>query len=174
MDCRKPGFLILHYLPKFAQTHIHRVSDTIRLSHPLNLFLSIFPSIRVFSSELALHARWPKYWSFSIHPSNEYSGLISFMIDWFDLLAIQEFLKSFLQHHNSKASILWCSAFFWKRKWQSTPVFLPGKFHGQRNLAGYSPWGHKELAMTENISSSLIYDPILTSIHDYWKNHSFD
>ena len=74
----------------------------------------IFPNIRVFSNELALHIRWPKYWSFSfsISPSNEYSGLISFRIDWFDLLAVQGSLKSLLQHHSSKPSILWCSAFF--------------------------------------------------------------
>ena len=79
------------------------------------LFLpSIFPSIRVFSNELVLHIRWPKYWSFSfnISPSNEYSGVISFRMDWLDLLAIQRNLKSLLQHHSSKASILWCSAFF--------------------------------------------------------------
>ena len=73
---------------------------------------SILPSIRVFSNELALHIRWPKYWSFSISPSSEYSGLISFRIDWFDLLAVQGALKSLLQHHSLKASILWHSAFF--------------------------------------------------------------
>ena len=85
----------------------------LNLCHPLPLLPSIFPSIRVFSNESVLHIRWPKYWSFSssISPSNEYSGLISFMIDWFDLLAVQGTLKS-LQHHSSKASILWCSAFF--------------------------------------------------------------
>ena len=79
---------------------------------PVLLLASIFPSIKVFSSELALHIRWPNYWSFSVSPSNEYSGLISFRIDWFDLLAIQGTLESLLQHHSSKASILWCSAFF--------------------------------------------------------------
>ena len=84
------------------------------LCHLLLLMPSIFPSIRVFSNESALHIRWPKYWSFrfSISPSNEYSALISFRIDWFDLLAVQGILKSLLQHQNSKASILWCSAFF--------------------------------------------------------------
>ena len=84
------------------------------LCHPLLLLPSIFPSLRVFSNELALRVRWPKYcsFSFSISPSNEYSGLISFRIDWFDLLAVQGTLKSFLQHHNLKASILQCSAFF--------------------------------------------------------------
>ena len=81
---------------------------------PLLLLPSIFPSIRVFSNESALHIRWPKYWSFSfsISPSNEYSGMISFRMDWLDLLAVQGTLKSLLQHHSSKASILWCSAFF--------------------------------------------------------------
>ena len=84
------------------------------LCHPLLLLPSIFPSIRVFSNEPVLRIRWPKYWSFcfSISPSNEYSGLISFRIDRLDLLEIQGTLKSFLQHHSSKASILWCSAFF--------------------------------------------------------------
>ena len=90
------------------------LSNHLILCCPLLLLPSIFPSIRVFSSELALHMRWPKQWSFSfsITPSNEYSGLISFRIDWFDLLAVQGTLKSLLQHHNSKASILWHSAFF--------------------------------------------------------------
>ena len=81
---------------------------------PLLLLPSVFPSIRVFSNESALHVRWPKYWSFSfgIIPFNEYSGLIAFRVDWFDLLAVQETVKSLLQHHSSKASILWHSAFF--------------------------------------------------------------
>ena len=106
-------------------------SNHLILCHPLLFLLSIFPSIRVFSNESVLWSRWPKYWSFSfsISPSNEYSGLISFRIDWLDLLVIQGTLKSLLQHHSQKASILLCSTFF---------------------LAH------------------------LTSIHDYWKNHSFD
>ena len=85
-------------------------SNHLILCHPLLLLPSIFPSIRVFSNESVLHIRWPKYWSFSfsINPSSEYSGLISFRIDWFDLLAVQGTLKSLLQHHSSKASILWC------------------------------------------------------------------
>ena len=89
-------------------------SNHLILCHPLLLLPSIFPSIRVFSSELALHIRWPDYWSFSfsMSPSNEYSGLIFFRIDWFDLLAVQGTLKSLLQHHNLKASFLWCSIFF--------------------------------------------------------------
>ena len=89
-------------------------SSHLILCHPLLLSPSIFPSVRVFSSESALCIRWPKYWSlsFSISPSNEYSGLISFRIDWFYVLAVQETFKSLLQHHSSKASILWRSAFF--------------------------------------------------------------
>ena len=117
MNCKMPGFPVLHYLLEFAQTHVHWVSVTNQPSHPLSppsppaLNLSLH---RVFSNESALHIRWPKYWSFSfsISPSNEYSGLIFFRIDWFDLLAVQETLKSLLQHHNSKTSILWLSAFF--------------------------------------------------------------
>ena len=103
--------------PRVYPTHVHRISDAIQLSHPLSsplLLPSIFPSIRVFSNESVLPIRWPKYWSFSfnISPSNEHPGLISFRMDWLDLLAIQGTLKSLLQHHSSKASILWCSAFF--------------------------------------------------------------
>ena len=111
-----PDSTVLHYLLEFAQIHIHWVSDAIQPSHPLTPLLlpSIFPSIRVFSNKSALHIRWPKYWnfSFSISLSNEYSGLISFRIDCFDLLAVQGTLKSLLQHHSSKASILRRSAFF--------------------------------------------------------------
>ena len=90
------------------------LSNQLILCHPLLLLPSIFPSIRVFSNETALRIKWPKHWilSFSISPSNEYSGLISFQIDWFDLLTVQGTLKSLLQHHSSKASILCCSAFF--------------------------------------------------------------
>ena len=89
-------------------------SNHLILCRPCLLLPSIFPSMWIFSSESALHIRWPKYWSFSfnISPSNEYSGLISFRIDWLDLLAVQGTLKSLLQHHSSKASVLWCSAFF--------------------------------------------------------------
>ena len=89
-------------------------SNHLILCRPLRLLPSVFPSIRVFSNESALHIRWPKYWSFnfSISPSNEYSGLISFRMDWLDHLAVQGTLKSLLQHHSSKASILRCSAFF--------------------------------------------------------------
>ena len=117
MNCSTPGFPVHHQLPELPQTHVHRVGDAIQPSHLLSslLFLpSVFPSIRIFSSESVLHIRWPKYWSFiySISPSNEYSGLISFRMDWLNLLAVQGTLKSLLQHHSSKASILWHSAFF--------------------------------------------------------------
>ena len=105
-------------------------SNHLNLCHPLLFLLSIFPSITVFSNESILCIRWPKYWSFSISPSNEYSGLISFRIDWFNLFAVQGTLKSLLQHHSSKPSILQRSVFF--------------------------------------------YGPAFISVHDYWKNHSFD
>ena len=99
VDCSMLGFPDLHHLPEFVQTHVHWVSDAIQPSHPLTLLLllsSILPKIRVFSNKSALCIRWPKYWSFSFNlsPSNEYSGLISFRIGWFDLLAVQGTLKS--------------------------------------------------------------------------------
>ena len=130
VDCSRPGLPVHHQLLEPTQTHVSRVSDAIQPSH--HLLLSIFPSIMVFSSESVLCIRWPKYWSFSFHisPSNEYSGLISFRMDWLDLLAIQGTLKSLLQHHSAKASIF--------------------------------------------LALSFIYGPTLTSIHDYWKNHTFD
>ena len=115
-DCSMLGFHVLHYLLEFAQIHVHWVSNAnyLRPCRPLLLLPSIFPSIRVFSSESALHIRWPKYWGFSfgISPCNEYSGLISFRMYWLDLLAVQGTLKSLLQHHSSKASFLQHSAFF--------------------------------------------------------------
>ena len=132
VDCSMPGFPVPHHFLEFAQVHVHWISDAIQPSCPLlpSLLLpSVFPSIRIFSSELALHIRWPKYWSFGINPSNEYSWLISFRIDWFDLLAVQGTLES------SPAS------------------------------------------QFESINSSmlsLLYGPVLTSTHDYWKNYSFD
>ena len=113
MNCDTPGLPVHCQLAEFTQTHVHWVGDAIEPSHPLLLLTSIFPSIRVFSNESAFRIRWPKYWSFSfsISPSNEYSGQISFRMDWLDLLAVQGTLKN-LQHHSSKASILWHSAFF--------------------------------------------------------------
>ena len=116
MDCSKPGFPVLHHLPEFAQIHVHWIGDTIQPSHPFLplLLLSIFPSIRVFSNESVLCIRWPKYWNFgfSNSPYNEYSGLIYFRIDWFELLAVQGTLKGLIQHHNLKALILQHSASF--------------------------------------------------------------
>ena len=97
---------------KFKSIESAITSSHFILCHHLLLLPSVFPSIRVFSSELALCIRWPKYWSFGLSPSNEYSGLISFRIVWFDLFVVQWILKRLLWHHNSKASILWCSAFF--------------------------------------------------------------
>ena len=117
MDCSAAGFPVPHYPSEFAQIHVHWVGDAIQPSHPLSspsLPPSVFPNIWVFSNESVLCIRWPKYWSFSfnISASNEYSGLISFRIDWFDLHAVQRTLKNFIQHYSSKASILWCWAFF--------------------------------------------------------------
>ena len=112
-----PVFPVLHYLSEFAQIQICSTDDAIQPSHSLLPHSPPAlnpPSIKVFSNESALRIRWPKYWSFSfsISASNEYSKLISFRIDWFDLLAVQGILKNLLQHHSSKASILWHSAFF--------------------------------------------------------------
>ena len=119
MDCSMPGFPV-HQLLELAQTNVHWVmmsSDHFMLCRPLLLPPSIFPSIRVFSNESVLYIGWPKYWSCSINPSNEYSGLISFRMDWLDLLAVQGTLKSLLQHHSSKTSIFQHSAFFMVQLW---------------------------------------------------------
>ena len=115
MDCSTPGFPVLHQLPellKFMSIELVMLSNHLILCHPLLLPPSIFPSIRVFSNESVLCIRWPKYWSLSISPSNEHPGLISFRMDWLDLLAVQGTLKSLLRHHNSKASVSRRSAFF--------------------------------------------------------------
>ena len=129
MGYSMPGFSVLHCLPGFAQIHVHCVGDAICsiLCHPFLLLSSTFPSISVFSSESSLCIRWPKYWSFSISPSNEYSGLVSFRIYWFDLLAVQGTLKNLLRHHSSKASGFWCSAFFMGRR------FIPQTEHNSLN-----------------------------------------
>ena len=130
MDCNTPGLLSINNsqsLLKLMSIDWVRASSHLILKCPLLLLPSIFPSIRVFSNEPILHIRWPRYWSFSfsISPSSEYSGLISFSIDWFDLLAVQGTLKSLLQHHSSKASILWHSAFFMVQL--SHPYLITGK-----------------------------------------------
>ena len=132
MNHSTPGLPVHHQLPEFTQTHVHQLvmpSNHLLLCHPLFLLPSIFPSIRVFSNESVLHIRWPKYWSFrfSINACNEYSGLTSFQIDWLDLLAVQGILKSLLQHHSSKASILLCSVFFIVQL--SHPYMATGKNH---------------------------------------------
>ena len=117
MNRSTPGLPVHHQVPESTQTHVHQVGDAIQPSHSLLIpspLPPIPPSIRVFSNESTLRMRWPKYWSFSfnISPSNEHPGLISFRMDWLDLLAIQGTLKSPFQHHSSEASILQCSAFF--------------------------------------------------------------
>ena len=116
MDCSMPGLPVTNSRSLLKLMSIEPVMplNNLILCHSLLLLTSIFPSIKVFSNESVLHIRWPKYWSFSfsISPSNQYSGLISFRMDWLDLLAVQGTLKSLLQHHSSKASILWHSAFF--------------------------------------------------------------
>ena len=201
-------------LLKFMSVKSVMLPNHLILCHPLLLLTSVFPSIRVFSNESALCIKWPKYWSFSfsISPTNEYLGLISFRMDWFDLLAVQGTLKSLLQHHSSKASVLWCWTFFmaqlshpymtigktivltmWifvskvrlcgkesacsmqemqgpriqslhqedplEKEIASILVFLPGKSHGQRNLAGYSPWGRKR-----------VRNDLLTKWQQQWQN----
>ena len=129
MACSMPGLPVHHQLQVYS-SHVNWVGNAI-LCRPLLLPPSIFPSIRVFSNESVICIRWPKYWSFSfnINPSSEYSGLISFRMDWLDLLAVQRTLKTLLQHHSSKASILWCLAFwsvyrFLKRqvRWSGIPI----------------------------------------------------
>ena len=169
MDCSKPGFPLLHNLLEFAQTYVHWVSDAIQPSHPLSPpsppALNLSQQQGLFQWVGSSH-QGLKYWSFSfsITPSHEYSGLISFRIDWFHFLAVQGALKSLLQHLNSEVSILWyllrvghdwatsLSLFtfmYWRRKWQPTPVFLPGESQGQGSLVGCCLWGCTELDTTE-------------------------
>ena len=130
MNCSTPGLSVHRKLPEFTQTHVNESvmpSSHLILCRPLLLLLPIPPSIRIFSNESTLHMRWPKYWSFSfsIIPSKEHPGLISFRKDWLDLLAVQETLKSLIQHHSSEASVLWHSAFFTVQL--SHPYMTPGK-----------------------------------------------
>ena len=130
MDCSTPDFLVLCCLLEFVQSHVFESlmpSNHLILCHPLFLWPSNFPGIRVFSSESTVCIRWPKALEipFSISPSNEYSRLISFRIDWYDLFAVQGTLKSLLQQHSSKASVVWCSAFFMVQL--SHPYMTTGK-----------------------------------------------
>ena len=153
IDCSTPGFPVCHHLPELAQImSIESVmpSNHLILCRPLLLLPSIFPCITVSSNELTLCIRWQKYWSFcfSISPSSEYSGMISFRIDWLHLLAVQGTLKSLLQHHSSKASILWCSAFFMvqlshSRAWSLPNIWLPGT--ALVDVGCCQPRGHKIL-----------------------------
>ena len=130
MNHSTPGFPVHHQLPEFTQTHVYQVSDAIQPSHPLSSPSPPAPNPsqhQSLSNESTVSMRWPKYWSFSfsIHPSKEIPGLISFRMDWLDLLAVQRTLKSLLQHHSSKASILQCSAFFIVQ--HSHPYMTTGK-----------------------------------------------
>ena len=125
MDCSMRGFPVHHQLPKFMSIESVMPSNHLILYCLLLLPPSLFPSIRIFSNESVLHIRWSKYWSFSISPSNVYTGLISFRAGWFDLLAVQGTLKSLLQHCSSKASVLWHSAFFMVQL--SHPYLTTGK-----------------------------------------------
>ena len=156
MDCSTPGLPVHHRLPAFTQIHVHWVGDAIQPSHP-----SIFPSIRVFSNESTLWISWPKYWSFSfsISPSNVYSGLISFRIDWFDFLAVQGTLKSFLQHHSSKASILQCSVFFMVQP--SNPYMTAGKTLALTRLT----FVNKVMSLLFNMLSRLVITFLPRSKH---------
>ena len=142
MNPSTPDLPVHHQLPEFTQTHVHQVGDAIQPSHPLaspSLLPPIPPSIRVFSNESTLCMGWPKYWSFSfsIIPSKEIPGLISFRMDWLDLLAVQGTLKSLLLHHSSKASILRCSAFFTVQL--SHPYMTTGKTIALTRWTGYNP-----------------------------------
>ena len=146
INCSMPGIPVLHHFPEFVQTHVHWLGDAIQLSHPLSPpspLTSVFPSISVFSSESDLHIRWSKYWSssFTISPSNGYSGLIFFRIDWFDLLAVQGILRSLLQYHNSEAWILQCSTFFMVQI--SRSYMITGKNH---------TFGYSDLSEQSNVS----------------------
>ena len=127
VDCSTPGFPVLHRLPELTQTHVHGVSDTIQPSHPLSfplLLFSIFPSTKVFSNESVLHIRRPNYWSFSfsVSPSNEYSALISFRIDSFDLLAVQRTFKSLLQHQVQKHQFFSAHLSLWSNSYIHTQL----------------------------------------------------
>ena len=150
MDCSTPGFPVHHQLLELAQTHVYQVSDAIQPSH--HLLPSIFPSIRIFSNESVLHIRWPKYcsFSFSISLSNEYSGLISFRMDWLDLLAVQGTLKSLFQHHSSKASFLQHLAFFMVQL--SHPYMTTGKNHS----FDYTDFVTKVMSLLFNMPSRFV------------------
>ena len=156
MDCSIPGFPVHHQLPELAETHVHRVSDAIQPSHLLFSPSPAFSLLRhqgLFQYESVLCIRWPKCWSFSfsISPSNEYSGLISLRMDWLDLLAVQVTLKSLLQHHSSKASILQCSAFF------IVPLSHPYMTTGKTIALTRQTFVGKVMSLLFNMLSSTVY-----------------
>ena len=161
MDCSMPGRPVHQQLPEFTQTHVHWVSDAFQPSHPLS---SPSPP----ASESTLCIRWPKYWSFSfsISPSNEHSGLISFRLDWFDLLAIQGTLKSLFQHHSSKASILWCSAFFMVQL--SHPYMTTGKVIA---LTRWNFFG-KLMSLLFNMLSQFSHSVVSDSLQPHESQHA--
>ena len=180
MDCSMPGFPVLHHLPellKFMSIESVMPANRFILCHPLLLLPSIIPSIRVFFNELPLRIRWPKYWSFSfsISPSNEYSGLIFFRIDWFDLLPVKGTLKSLLSRMwETDNSIIGALASVPRMNIQG---WFPLELTGLISLQ--SKWLSRIFSKSQfkSINSSvlsLLYGPHLTSIHDYWKNNSFD
>ena len=164
MNCSTPGFPVHHQLLEFTQTHVHWVGDTIQPSHPL--LSPSHPAFnlsqhQVFSNESVLHIRWPKYWSFSfsISFSIEYSVLISFRMDWLDLLAVQGTLKSLLQHHSSKASILWLLAFFIVQL--SHPYMTTGK----TKALTIRTFGGKVMSLLFNMLSRLVITFLPRSKH---------
>ena len=184
MDCSMPGLPVHHQLLEFTQSHVHWVCDAIQPSHLLSPFLlpSIFLSIRIFSDELALYIRWPKYWSFSlsISPSNEYSGLIPFRIDWFDILAVQGILKSLLQHHSLKASILWHSASFMIQL--SHPYVTTGKtialtrrtFVLQCRRPGFNLWVRKIPERRESLPTPVFWPGEFHGLYRPWGHKESD
>ena len=171
MDCSTPGFPVHHQLPELSQTHVIdpvMPSSHLILCRPL-LPPLIFPSIRVFSDESVLCIKWPKNWSFSfsISPSNEYSGLISCGIDWFDLFSVQGTLKSLLQHHSSKASILGCSAFF------MVHLSHPNMTNGKTIALTRQTFVGKVISLLLNKLSRLVIIFLLRSKHLFFPHFSF-
>ena len=164
MNRSTPGLPVHHKLPEFTQTHVHRVGDAIQPSYPLSSPAPPAlnpPSIRVFSNESILRVRSPKYWSFSfsISPSNEHLGLISFWMDWLDLLAVQGTLKSLLQHHSSKASTLQCSAFF------SVQLSHPYMTTGKTTALTRPTFAGKVMSLLFNMLSRLVITFLPRSKH---------
>ena len=183
MDCSMPGFRVLHYLLEFAQTHVHLADDTIQPSHPLSTPTP--PALNLSQHQglfqwVTLQIRWPKYWSFSFSPY-EYSGLSAFRIDWFDFLAAQGTLKSLLQHHSSKASILWHSALFmvqFSHLYMATGLpatlcDLGQMAYSLQTVSSIAKWGYKrptfsrlgEDQMKESVSAQLC--PTLSNPMDH-------